>query len=121
MHRDFIAAGSQIILTNSFGGTKFRLKLHGYQDRVLELNQAAAQLAREEADQADNLVVVGGSMGPSGEIMFPLGDLEFPEACAGFAEQAAASSGRWSRCTLDRNDERLEGSAGCGGRSPRGK
>ncbi len=90
MHRDFIAAGSQIILTNSFGGTRFRLKLHGFQDRVREFNRAAAQLARAEADAAPHLVVVAGSMGPSGEILQPIGDLSFEEARDGFAEQAAA-------------------------------
>ncbi len=90
MHRSFIEAGSQIILTNTFGGTRFRLKLHNFQDRVHELNFAAAQLARAEADAAGKLVAVGGSMGPSGEILMPLGELDFEDAKAGFAEQAAA-------------------------------
>jgi 5-methyltetrahydrofolate--homocysteine methyltransferase len=90
MHRGYIEAGSQIILTNTFGGTKFRLKLHNLQDRVHELNVAAAQLARAEADAAEQLVVVGGSIGPSGEILQPLGELRFEDAVAGFSEQAAA-------------------------------
>jgi 5-methyltetrahydrofolate--homocysteine methyltransferase len=90
MHRDFIEAGSQIILTNSFGGTRFRLKLHKLQERVRELNLAAARNARAEADAAGKLVAVGGSIGPSGEILIPLGDLSFADAKAGFAEQAAA-------------------------------
>ena len=90
MHRNFIQAGSQIILTNTFGGTRFRLKLHKLQDRVRELNIAAAKLARAEADAAPRLVAVGGSIGPSGEILKPLGDLDFADAKAGFAEQAAA-------------------------------
>jgi len=88
MHRQFIEAGSQIVLTNTFGGTRFRLKLHNLQDRVYELNKAAAELARAEADAAENLVVVGGSMGPSGEIMQPLGELAYEDAVQGFAEQA---------------------------------
>ena len=90
MHRDYIQAGAQIILTNSFGGTHFRLKLHGLQDRAGQLNRLAAELARTEADVAPHAVVVGGSMGPSGEILDPLGELSFEEARDGFAEQAAA-------------------------------
>lgn len=89
VHRGYIEAGSQIILTNSFGGTCFRLKLHNLQDRAYELNKAAAELARAEADAADHPVVVGGSLGPSGEIMEPVGALSFADAVAGFAEQAA--------------------------------
>jgi len=90
MHRDFIEAGSQIILTNSFGGTSYRLKLHGLQDRVHEFNIAAARNARAEADAAPHLVAVGGSIGPSGEILFPLGEARFEDVKAAFAEQAAA-------------------------------
>lgn len=89
VHRGYIEAGSQIILTNSFGGTCFRLKLHKLQDRAYELNKAAAELARAAADAADHPVVVGGSIGPSGEIMEPVGALCYNEAVAGFAEQAA--------------------------------
>lgn len=90
MHRDFIEAGAQIILTNSFGGTRYRLKLHNLQDRVHELNLAAARNARAEADAASHLVAVGGSMGPSGEILHPLGEARFEDVKAAFAEQAAA-------------------------------
>lgn len=90
IHRDYIEAGAQIILTNSFGGTRFRLKLHNLQNQVRQLNLAAARLARAEADAAAKKVVVAGSMGPSGEILQPIGDLPFEEARAGFAEQAAA-------------------------------
>lgn len=89
VHRGYIEAGSQIVLTNSFGGTRFRLKLHNLQDRAFELNKAAAELARAEADAADHPVVVGGSLGPTGEIMEPVGALNFEDAVAGFAEQAA--------------------------------
>lgn len=89
VHRGYIEAGSQIILTNSFGGTCFRLKLHKLQNRAYELNKAAAELARVEANAADHPVVVAGSIGPSGEIMEPVGALSFDDAVAGFAEQAA--------------------------------
>lgn len=90
VHRGYIQAGSQIILTNSFGGSRFRLKLHGLQDRATELNRAAAEVARAEADAAPHDVVVAGSIGPSGELLEPLGTLPFEEARDGFAEQAAA-------------------------------
>lgn len=90
MHRDYIAAGSQLILTNTFGGNRYRLKLHQLQDRVADLNQAAARLARTEAAAVTNLVVVAGSMGPTGEMIAPLGVTTAEEAQAAFAEQARA-------------------------------
>ena len=89
VHRGYIEAGAQIILTNSFGGTRFRLKLHKLQDRAFELNKAAAELARTEADAATKMVVVGGSIGPTGEIMEPIGAMAYDDAVAAFAEQAA--------------------------------
>jgi 5-methyltetrahydrofolate--homocysteine methyltransferase len=86
VHRGYLDAGSKVILTNSFGGTAFRLKLHGLQDRVFELNQAAAALARAEAgDDA----AVAGSMGPTGELFEPMGSLTYDAAVAAFAAQAA--------------------------------
>ena len=90
IHRDYIAAGSHVILTNSFGGNRFRLRRHGLQDRVAELNVAAAVLARAEADAAPGRVAVAGSIGPSGELIEPMGLLSFAQARDGFAEQAAA-------------------------------
>lgn len=88
VHKGYIKAGSDIILTNSFGGTSFRLKLHNLQDRVIELNRAAAQLARDAADATDRQVLVAGSMGPSGELLVPMGDMTPETARAAFAEQA---------------------------------
>jgi 5-methyltetrahydrofolate--homocysteine methyltransferase len=90
VHRGFVEAGSDIILTNSFGGTRHRLKLHGAQERVAELNRAAARVAREVADAAGRPVVVGGSIGPTGELIVPLGALTREDAAAAFAEQAQA-------------------------------
>jgi 5-methyltetrahydrofolate--homocysteine methyltransferase len=88
VHQGFVDAGSDIILTNSFGGTRQRLKLHQSQDRVAELNSAAARLARDVADAADRPVLVAGSMGPTGELVVPLGAMTMDEATASFAEQA---------------------------------
>lgn len=88
VHRAYIQAGSRVILTNSFGGTSFRLEMHNLQDRVFELNKAAAQNARAEAEAAPDTVVVAGSMGPSGQLFEPMGTMTFEEAKAAFAEQA---------------------------------
>lgn len=89
-YRSFIEAGSDIILTNSFGGNRFRLKLHGAEDQVREINEAAARLAREEVDRAGRTVLIGGSMGPTGELFEPLGALTRERCEAAFREQAEA-------------------------------
>lgn len=90
LHQGFIEAGSDIILTNSFGGNRYRLELNGAQDRVDELNEAAARIARQQADAADREIVVAGSMGPIGQFFAPLGPLSIEEGRAAFAEQAQA-------------------------------
>ena len=90
LHQDFVDAGADIILTNSFGGTVYRLKLHNAQSRMAELNTRAAQIARHVADASGRTVAVAGSMGPTGEIMEPIGPLTFEQAKAAFAEQALA-------------------------------
>ena len=88
VHLGYIKAGSDIILTNSFGGTAFRLKLHKLDDRVFELNKAAAEVARQAADSSDRAVLVAGSMGPSGELLEPLGAMTPETAADAFADQA---------------------------------
>lgn len=89
-YKNFIDAGSDIILTNTFGGTCYRLKLHGLEDRVSELNIKAARIAREQVSKSGREVIVGGSMGPSGEIMQPLGTLSQADATDAFEQQALA-------------------------------
>jgi 5-methyltetrahydrofolate--homocysteine methyltransferase len=86
IHRAYVDAGSDFISTNTFGGTRNRLQLDGLADRVFELNEAGARLAREAAGPR----VVAGSMGPTGELMNPLGLLTPEGARASFAEQAKA-------------------------------
>jgi 5-methyltetrahydrofolate--homocysteine methyltransferase len=81
-------AGSDIFLTNSFGANASRLKLHGAESRVHELNKAAAELGREVADASGRKVVVAGSVGPTGEIMAPMGTLTHERAVEMFHEQA---------------------------------
>ncbi len=87
LHRAYLEAGSQIILTNSFGGSRFRLGKKGLEDKVREVNRAAAALAKEAAGQT---AFVAGSMGPTGELMKPMGTLSYEAAVEAFAEQAGA-------------------------------
>lgn len=87
LHQNFVDAGADIILTNSFGGTRHRLKLHHAQDRVHALNKRAAELARAVADKAGRKVIVAGSVGPTGELLVPLGAMTYDEAVEAFAEQ----------------------------------
>jgi len=90
LHQSFVDAGADILLTNSFGGTRYRLKVHKAEDRVAELNTTAARLARAVADASGREVAVAGSMGPTGEIMEPIGPLSIAQATEAFAEQARA-------------------------------
>ncbi len=80
--------GSDIFLTNSFGGNASRLKLHDSAHRVRELNRMAAELGREVADASGRTVVVAGSVGPTGDIMEPVGTLSHADAVEMFHEQA---------------------------------
>jgi methionine synthase I (cobalamin-dependent) len=89
IHQSYVEAGSDVVLTNSFGGNRHRLKLHSLDGRVHELNDAAASIGREVADAASHPVLVAGSMGPTGELIEPLGELTAGEAQKAFAEQAA--------------------------------
>jgi 5-methyltetrahydrofolate--homocysteine methyltransferase len=88
IQRAYLQAGSQIILTNTFGGTRYRLGMHGLEARVIELNRAGAEIARAEVAAAGGRALVAGDIGPSGEILMPVGTLEFEEAVNAFAEQA---------------------------------
>lgn len=90
LYQSFIDAGADIILTNTFGGTHYRLGLHDAADRVEELNVKAAKIARQQVDKADRKILIGGSMGPTGEIMEPLGSLTRDRAADAFEEQAKA-------------------------------
>ncbi len=90
LYRGAVDAGSDIFLTNSFGGNASRLKLHAAQGRVGELNRVAAELGREVADKAGRKVVVAGSMGPTGDIFEPMGTLTHELAVEMFHEQADA-------------------------------
>ena len=87
LHRRFVDAGADIILTNTFGCNRHRLALHGNEHRVVELAKAAAAIASDVADAAPRPVVVAGSIGPTGELFTPLGALDHDTAVASFREQ----------------------------------
>lgn len=87
LHQDFVDAGADIILTNSFGGTRHRLKLHHADNRVFALNKRAAEIAKAVAEKAPRKVIVGGSVGPTGELFVPMGNLTHDDAVSAFVEQ----------------------------------
>lgn len=84
-HQAYAEAGARLLTTNTFGGTRPRLQMHGLEDRVHELNRAAAALAREVADVHG--ILVAGDLGPTGELMEPLGTMSAADAQAIFEEQ----------------------------------
>ena len=90
VHQGFVDAGSDIILTNSFGGNRCRLAFHDSAKLVNELNAAAARIASDVALNAGRCVVVAGSMGPTGEVLEPHGSFSQAEATSAFVEQAIA-------------------------------
>lgn len=85
LHEEYAAAGARILTTNTFGGTRARLALSGLDDRVDEVNQAGAAIAREVADRHG--ILVAGDLGPTGELLEPLGTLTEADATALFAQQ----------------------------------
>jgi 5-methyltetrahydrofolate--homocysteine methyltransferase len=88
LYKGAVDAGSDIFLTNTFGGNASRLKLHQAQGRVHELNRVGAALGREIADASGRTVVVAGSVGPTGDIFVPMGTLTHELAVEMFHEQA---------------------------------
>ena len=88
LYKGAVDAGSDIFLTNTFGGNASRLKLHGADKRVQELNRVSAELGREVADASGRTVIVAGSVGPTGEIFEPMGSLTHARAVEMFHEQA---------------------------------
>jgi len=88
LYKGAVDAGSDLFLTNSFGGNAARLKLHGAQNRARELSRISAEIGREVVDASGRDVVVAGSVGPTGEIMVPMGELTHELAVEMFHEQA---------------------------------
>ena len=72
-YKSSIDAGSDLVLTNSFGSNYSRLKLHGFEAEAFKLSKLSAEIARNLSDQSPKYVIVAGSMGPTGEILQPVG------------------------------------------------
>jgi 5-methyltetrahydrofolate--homocysteine methyltransferase len=87
IHDDYVMAGADIILTNTFGGTTTRLGHFGLDRRVEELNRAGVAIARRVAERAPRRVAVAGSVGPTGQLFAPLGQLDPGAAREIFSEQ----------------------------------
>lgn len=88
LYQGAVDAGSDMFLTNSFGGNRSRLKLHDAQDRAYDLSKMAAEIGRNVADKSDRTIIVAGSIGPTGEIMGAAGTLAHEDAVEIFHEQA---------------------------------
>ena len=87
LHQSFVDAGADILLTNTFGCNRHRLKLHNAEGRVKELNIAGVKLAAEIAATDEREVLIAGSIGPTGELFQPLGALSYEDGVAAFREQ----------------------------------
>ena len=88
LHRDFISAGADVILTCTFGGTTIRLEHAGLAEQAAEVNRRAVELAQQAAAASGGAVLVAGSIGPTGQLLKPFGPLEEADAVAAFAVQA---------------------------------
>lgn len=90
IHRAYLAAGAQIIETNSFGANRFKLAAHGLEARVGEINAASVQVARLAVHSSGVEALVAGSIGPLGVRLAPYGRVKAAQACAAFQEQIGA-------------------------------
>jgi homocysteine S-methyltransferase len=90
IHAEYIAAGADLIETNTFAANRFKLSAHGRADEVREINRAGARLARDVRESMGRDVFVLGSVGPLGRYLAPLGTLTHAEARAAFREQVEA-------------------------------
>ncbi len=90
IHREYIEAGAQLILTNTFGSNRYKLEKHGLDDQVDEINRAGVELARRAAAASFKDVLIAGDIGPLGVRIAPFGRVQPDEARAAFAEQITA-------------------------------
>jgi len=88
IQRNYVEAGADCLITNTFGGSRLMLKRHGHVDQLREINQAGARIAREAFAGREGFVL--GDLGPLGAILEPYGDLPADQALAAYEEQARA-------------------------------
>ncbi len=97
IHEEYLQAGAEILETNTFGANRFRLARHGLAEKVAEINAAGVRLARQAVEHLREKQAgeawVGGSIGPLGVRLEPLGKTGLDEARAAFAEQICALAG----------------------------
>src|SRR5512144_2590560 len=93
IHRAYIEAGAQLIITNTFGANRFKLAKHGLQDDVIEINKAGVDLAKRVVAASFRDVLVAGDVGPLGVRIAPFGRVQPEQARAAFAEQIEALAG----------------------------
>lgn len=92
IHREYIEAGAQLIITNTFGANRFKLTKHGLQDDVVEINKASVDLAKRVVAASFKDVLVAGDVGPLGVRIAPFGRVQPEQAREAFAEQIQALS-----------------------------
>src|SRR5262249_35768952 len=92
VHRAYIEAGAQLVLTNTFGANRFKLSKHGLQDDVIEINRAGVELAKKVATDLSKDVLIAGDLGPLGVRIAPFGRVQPEAAREAFAEQIRALS-----------------------------
>jgi 5-methyltetrahydrofolate--homocysteine methyltransferase len=90
VHREYLLAGADIIVTNTFGGSREKLSHYGLEEKLLEINARGVEIARQVAGDT---AYVAASMGPTGKFVEPVGDFTFDEMAGQFREQAQALIG----------------------------
>src|SRR6266568_6502646 len=90
IHLDYVAAGAEIIETNTFGANRYRLAEHGLEEQVHQVNRAGARIAREVREMSDAQIFIAGNIGPLGSPLAPLGNIQLADARVAFSEQTEA-------------------------------
>lgn len=90
IHREYIEAGAELIITNTFGANRYKLSKHGLQDDVAEINRAGVELAKRVVAASFKDVLIAGDVGPLGVRIAPYGRVKLEEAREAFAEQIRA-------------------------------
>ncbi|MBE0409359.1 MAG: homocysteine S-methyltransferase family protein [Anaerolineales bacterium] len=90
VHRGYLESGAQLLYSNTFGGNRLRLELHGLASRVRDVNGLAVNILREVIAKGEKEALLAGDIGPTGQVLLPYGELQYDDAVEVFEEQAAA-------------------------------